>query len=258
MKRAVPAIAFKAVFTPFERIQRILQLRRTIKEKQLETPLNEYLDNPYSALTSTTGIYTLYSGFWVDAIKYFTTQILKFYTKDMIKSALKSNPTDSPLIKFSKNVASGGIVSGISLALIYPADKMKMDYILGIQRKEKWNLKSMYRGLGISLFGIVLYRGLYFGLYDTVRSMQSKKPSKTESFMTGLMVTLVAGLASYPLGTIQRRQMLTEEGVLEAAQNLVEKHGWISLWDGAGSNVGQGIAGTVLMMVMDSLKTKHS
>ena len=250
-------IGSKTVFAPFERIKMMLQLRRTIKEKKIKTTFDEYLDDPYSALTSSAGIYTLCSGLWIDIVRPVATQMLNYAVKARVKemSIFHKNPTDSNTMKFCKNVAAGGFVGGISLLFLYPLDMMKTEYILGIERKKKWNLKSLYRGFGISIFGIFVYRGLYFGLYDTARAMQSQKPSYAQSFMTGYIVTVIAGLVSYPIGTVGRRQLLTEEGPLEAATNLVQNHGWMSLWDAAAFNICLGMVGLATKMMGSAKKS---
>ena len=77
---------------------------------------------------------------------------------------------------------------------------MKSDGIIGL-----------YRGFVISCFGIVIYRGLYFGLFDTITPILPKnlKDHFTINFLVGGVVTVGAGIASYPVDTITRRMMMT-------------------------------------------------
>ena len=69
----------------------------------------------------------------------------------------------------------------------------------------------MYRGFTISCVGIFIYRGLYFGIYDSVKGIlpESVANSFAASFLIGWAVTISAGLASYPIDTIRRRMMMT-------------------------------------------------
>ena len=60
--------------------------------------------------------------------------------------------------------------------------------------------------------GIFVYRGFYFGLYDTIIPMLGKDVSPFTKFGVGYVVTVVAGLASYPIDTIRRRMMMTSGG----------------------------------------------
>lgn len=70
---------------------------------------------------------------------------------------------------------------------------------------------GLYRGFVISCVGIIIYRGLYFGLFDTVTPMLPNhlKDNFYVNFMVGWVVTVGAGIASYPVDTIRRRMMMT-------------------------------------------------
>lgn len=63
-----------------------------------------------------------------------------------------------------------------------------------------------------SVAGIVVYRGLYFGMYDSIKPVVLVGPLEGNflaSFLLGWTVTTGAGIASYPLDTIRRRMMMT-------------------------------------------------
>jgi len=71
---------------------------------------------------------------------------------------------------------------------------------------------GLYRGFGPSVAGIIVYRGLYFGMYDSIKPVLLVGPlegSFLASFLLGWTVTTGAGIASYPLDTIRRRMMMT-------------------------------------------------
>lgn len=73
-------------------------------------------------------------------------------------------------------------------------------------------ISGLYRGFGPSVLGIVVYRGLYFGLYDSIKPVLLVGPLEGNflaSFLLGWTVTTGAGIASYPLDTIRRRMMMT-------------------------------------------------
>jgi solute carrier family 25 (adenine nucleotide translocator) protein 4/5/6/31 len=63
-----------------------------------------------------------------------------------------------------------------------------------------------------SVAGIIFYRGLYFGMYDSIKPVVLVGPLEGNflaSFLLGWSVTTGAGVASYPLDTIRRRMMMT-------------------------------------------------
>jgi solute carrier family 25 (mitochondrial adenine nucleotide translocator), member 4/5/6/31 len=73
-------------------------------------------------------------------------------------------------------------------------------------------IAGLYRGFGPSVLGIVVYRGLYFGMYDSLKPTLltgSLEGNFLASFALGWAVTTGAGVASYPLDTVRRRMMMT-------------------------------------------------
>merc|ERR1712243_431257 len=68
-------------------------------------------------------------------------------------------------------------------------------------------------GFTISAVGIFIYRGMYFGLYDTLKPLLLGKDAGVGiSFLLGWAVTVTAGLMSYPIDTVRRRMMMTSGG----------------------------------------------
>ena len=62
-------------------------------------------------------------------------------------------------------------------------------------------IQGLYRGFVISCVGIFIYRGMYFGLYDTLKPLLLGKDAGVAlSFFLGWAVTVTAGLMSYPIG----------------------------------------------------------
>jgi Mitochondrial carrier protein len=71
-------------------------------------------------------------------------------------------------------------------------------------------LRGLYRGFGPSVTGIIVYRGLYFGMYDSLKPVLLTGPLEGNflaSFALGWVVTTGSGLASYPLDTVRRRMV---------------------------------------------------
>jgi solute carrier family 25 (adenine nucleotide translocator) protein 4/5/6/31 len=111
--------------------------------------------------------------------------------------------------------------------------------------------------------GIIVYRGLYFGLYDSLKPVVlvgDLKGSFLASFLLGWGITIGAGLASYPIDTIRRRMMMTSgEAVkyrssLHAGSEIVKKEGVKSLFKGAGANILRAVAGAGVLSGYDQLQ----
>ena len=59
--------------------------------------------------------------------------------------------------------------------------------------------------------GIIVYRGVYFGLYDTAKGVlfdDERHASFFAKWAVAQTVTAIAGIASYPFDTVRRRLMM--------------------------------------------------
>ena len=113
----------------------------------------------------------------------------------------------------AKNAKTGGDRQFNGLVDVYKKT-LASDGVLGL-----------YRGFGPSVLGIIVYRGLYFGMYDSIKPVLLVGPLEGNfiaSFLLGWTVTTGAGIASYPLDTIRRRMMMTSGEV-----SRVLSHGYL-------------------------------
>jgi len=114
----------------------------------------------------------------------------------------------------------------------------------------------------ISCVGIIIYRGLYFGIFDSVKPALPKeyKDNLFVTFLLGWGVTVGAGLASYPIDTIRRRMMMTSgegekfSGSIDCARKILAKEGVGSFFKGAAANILRGIAGAGVLALYDRLQ----
>lgn len=117
--------------------------------------------------------------------------MLFVYSLDFARTRLASD---------AKDMAKGGQRQFTGMIDVY-RKTLASDGILGL-----------YRGFGPSVAGIAVYRGIYFGAYDSLKPyvlVGMLKDNFLASFMLGWGVTTVAGLAAYPLDTVRRRMMMT-------------------------------------------------
>ncbi|EDO30286.1 predicted protein [Nematostella vectensis] len=220
------------------------------------------------------------SGNLANCIRYFPTQALNFAFKDQVKALFKPKKTDSNAIKFSKNIASGGAAGAMSLFFVYSLDycrtRLANDAKVGKKGGERQfngmidvykktiasdGLVGLYRGFVISCVGIIVYRGFYFGLYDTLKPiLLGEDAGVVISFVLGYGVTVSAGLASYPIDTIRRRMMMTSgeavkyKGSIDCTIQILKKEGAMSLMKGAGANILRGMAGAGVLAGFDKFK----
>ena len=151
------------------------------------------------------GVLPFWRGNLANCIRYFPTQALNFAFKDQIKALFKASKQDSYVLSFSKNIASGGVAGAMSLCFVYSLDyartRLANDAKSGSKGGErqfnglidvyKKTLKSdgfvgLYRGFAISCVGIIVYRGCYFGFYDSLKPiLLGENSSLLASFALG-------------------------------------------------------------------------
>ena len=83
--------------------------------------------------------------------------------------------------------------------------------------KEIFLTIGLYQGFGVSVIGIIMYRGVYFGSYDTAKQTIFTLPGMGNvfaKFCVAQVITASAGIVSYPLDTVRRRMMMQSGRVL--------------------------------------------
>jgi len=281
MLSGIAAGVSKTAAAPIERVKLLVQNQdEMIKQGRLDKPYNGVMDCVRRTLASE-GVVPFWRGNTANVLRYFPTQALNFAFKDTIKSLFAVSKDASPATKFAVNIASGGFAGSFSLLFVYSLDfartrlandskgkdgKRQYNGLIDVFRKTLASdgIKGIYRGFVISCVGIFIYRGLYFGLYDTLKPMLlGDKPSAALSFLLGWGVTIVSGIASYPIDTIRRRMMMTAgtssayKGSIDCAAQILKNEGFMSMFKGAGANVLRGVAGAGVLAGCDLVKEKY-
>merc|ERR1712232_526448 len=123
-------------------------------------------------------------GNFTNIIRYFPTQAFNFAFKDGIKALFPKADKNKEFAKFfAINMASGGLAGAGSLCIVYPLDYARTRLASDVgSGKAQFNgladcikktiasggVGALYNGIGVSVVGIIPYRGVYFGLFDTL------------------------------------------------------------------------------------------
>lgn len=277
------AITSKTIAAPIERIKLVVQNQEEmIKKGTLEKPFNGVTDC-FSYLMKNEGVAAFWRGNMANCVRYFPTQALNFAFKGKIKAQFKLKKEDSAVTKLGKNIASGGLAGALSLCFVYSLDytrtrlanDLKSTKGGGGERQysglidcmkqtfQAEGLAGLYRGFVISAVGIVVYRGFYFGLYDTIMPFLPEDVNFAVRFGIGYGVTVSAGLMSYPIDTIRRRMMMTSgeavkyNGSMDCAAQIMKAEGFMSFMRGAGANILRGMAGAGVLAGFDVMKKAY-
>jgi len=281
----VSAAVSKTAAAPIERVKLLIQNQdEMIKSGRLATPYKGIADC-FRRVISEEGFVQLWRGNMANVIRYFPTQALNFAFKDQFKRMFGyTKEKDGYATWFMGNLASGGAAGAASLTFVYSLDYARTRLANDNKSAKKGGerqftglidvysktLKTdgfvgLYRGFNISCVGIVVYRGLYFGMYDSLKPVLltgNMKDSFIASFLLGWSITIGAGLASYPIDTIRRRMMMTSgeatkyKSSYHAFTEIIKKEGTSSLFKGAGANILRAIAGAGVLAGYDWLQVQ--
>jgi len=281
MLSGVAAGVSKTLAAPIERVKLLVQNQdEMIKQGRLSEPYKGVVDCTMRTL-KTEGIVPFWRGNLANVLRYFPTQALNFAFKDKIK-AIFATPKSAPTWqKFATNIASGGCAGSLSLCFVYSLDfartrlandakgkggERQYNGLIDVYRKtlKSDGIQGIYRGFAISCVGIFVYRGMYFGLYDSLKPLLlGQDANALLSFFLGWAVTIVSGLMSYPIDTVRRRMMMTAgtgtkyNGSLDCFTQVVKNEGFMSLMKGAGANILRGVAGAGVLAGFDVVKKAY-
>jgi len=217
----------KTSAAPIERVKLLLQ-------NQGELLKQGRLDRSYIGVADCVkrtwaheGILAFWRGNFASVVRYFPQQALNFAFKDEIQKKFKVGKNASKKERFGKNILSGGCAGSLSLLFVQSIDYTRTR--LGVDAKRPGGerqfsgimdvyvktikadgLMGLYRGFGISCTCIFIYRGLYFGLFDSLKPLVLTESSTwLATFLLGWAVTVTSGVCAYPLDSVKRRMMMT-------------------------------------------------
>ncbi|KAB5531891.1 hypothetical protein DKX38_018561 [Salix brachista] len=192
-----------------------------------------------------------------------------------------SKEKDGYIKWFAANVASGSAAGATTSLFLYHLDYARTR--LGTDAREcpingqhqfrglydvyrktlsSDGISGLYRGFGVSIMGISLYRGMYFGIYDTMKPIilvGSFEGNFFASFLLGWSITTVSGVCAYPFDTLRRRMMLTSgnpvkyRNSMHAFHEIIRLEGFRALYRGATANMLVGVAGAGVLAGYDQL-----
>eukprot|EP00798_Chlamydomonas_sp_ICE-L_P032146 gene32146-16676_t len=278
----VSAAVSKTAAAPIERIKLLIQNQdEMIKQGRLSEPYKGISDC-FGRVIKEEGVVSLWRGNTANVIRYFPTQALNFAFKDYFKKMFNlKKDKDGYWAWFAGNLASGGAAGACSLAFVYSLDyartrlandakstkkgggERQFNGLVDVYRKTLATdgIGGLYRGFAISCVGIVVYRGLYFGLYDSLKpSLGQYQDNLLATFVLGWGITNLAGLASYPIDTIRRRMMMTSgaavkyKSSMHCAAEIMKNEGFKSMFKGAGANVLRAVAGAGVLSGYDAMQ----
>ena len=177
------------------------------------------------------GFVGMTSGLGANLAIYFSSAIMKYFPGGTVTSYFKaSDKKSSYILSLLSKVFSGAIGGALSLSVTTPLIRSRIVSALPPDSSvAPVTFYGLFSGFGTACSGIVVYRGVYFILYDLMSSAILTSGYLTK-FLFGYSVTTVAGLAAYPFDTIRSVQMVNCCTASKAI-SIIHKHPH-GLWEG--------------------------
>lgn len=277
----------KTCTAPIERVKLIIQTQdANPRIMSGEIPRYTGIGNCFSRIASEQGILAFWRGNFTNILRYFPTQAFNFAFKDTIKKIFPRYDAKKEFGKFFLvNMASGGLAGAGSLCIVYPLDYARTRLASDVGKGKKVfnglgdclvktargpsGFFGLYNGFGVSVAGIIPYRGVYFGLFDSLnernpyRKSESNVMRLTSTFAVAQFTAISAGYASYPMDTVRRRlQMQSEKpkeewtykGTVDCFGKIMKNEGFTAFFKGAGANALRTVGSALVLVLYGEVK----
>jgi solute carrier family 25 (mitochondrial adenine nucleotide translocator), member 4/5/6/31 len=285
MAGGVSGAVAKTATAPIERVKLLIQTQDA-NPKIISGEVKRYtgIVDCFTRVAKEQGIKAFWRGNLTNIIRYFPTQAFNFAFKDSIKSLFPRVDKNKEFWKFFMiNMASGGLAGAGSLMIVYPLDyartRLASDVGTGKQQftglvdcitktVKSSGISGLYNGVGVSVLGIIPYRGAYFGLFDTLSGYNPYQKNENavlragSKFVCAQFSAISAGYASYPFDTVRRRlQMQSEKpqeewvykGTMDCFQKIVANEGTAALFKGAGANALRTVGAAMVLVLYSEI-----
>ncbi|XP_049813991.1 ADP/ATP translocase 1-like [Schistocerca nitens] len=274
----------KTIMAPMERVKLLLQVQTKLKKIENKANYRGVVDC-FVRIFKEEGFLSYWRGNLANIIRVVPLQALNFSLKDRYKEIfLKDERNASFWRLFLGNLASGGAASATSLTVVYPLDFARTRLAADTGRTsvdrqfrgmtdclvktfKSDGIVGLYRGFWISLPGVIIYRAVALGGFDTIKALlpESKQDSMGTSLCIALGVMSLATAMSHPFDTVRRRMMMQSgrkgsdvmyKNALQCWAKVYRLEGARAFFRGALPNVLRGIGGAITIVLYDEFKKR--
>jgi len=274
----ISAAVSKTIVAPLERVKILLQIQDAHKGIPKEQQYKGIVDC-FSRVYQEQGVVSFWRGNVVNVIRYFPTQALNFAFKDTYKKMFMDGiDKDKEFWKFfAGNLAAGGAAGATSLCMVYPLDfaRTRLGADVGkaaadrefkglgdcIAKSYKADglIRGLYPGFLSSVQGIIIYRAIYFGAYDTAKEMV-ENPNFATKFAIAQTVAAGSVTVAYPFDTVRRRLMMMSgegekmyKGTMDCWAKILKDEGGKAFFKGNFTNVLRSVGCALVLVLYDEL-----
>ena len=294
----------KTIAAPLDRIKLLVQLRGSIvtadgnRSRTSVAKQNEGGIKSLQNVIRNEGILSLWRGNTPTILIQGATSALNFLFLESYKANVKDwannlsvGDTDSRTQRLFASFVSGGLAGASTITLIYPLGFMRTRLATDVGSAAKnerlypngmrdvvrsvWQtdgFRGFYKGYGIALASVTLYRLVYLGGYDFLRSEMSqssvgekatKEASVVQRFAAAQFVSMAASMAHYPLDSIRRRLMMEAgksdnerlyRNSMDCFRKILREEGYRGFYRGLGVNLVRSVGAALVLVSYDEFK----
>lgn len=303
----------KTFLAPLDRLKLVVQLRGSMIQNSATKDAASRYRGPAQAMTKILreeGFLALWRGNASTVIIQGGTSALNFLFLDWYKKTAdrlvlgNRGPTQALTRpeRIAKSFASGFLAGGTAITLLYPLGLMRTKLALDVGHETRLyprgmrdvllhsyrvnGLTSLYQGFGVALWSVSIYRMVYLGGYDYLKTelvdnykakdgtavTQSKEdPYKVipfyERFLAAQLVSMLASTVHYPFDSVRRRLMMQSDvaekkRIYENARHcfvkIYQDEGITGYFRGLGTNYIRSVGAALLLVSYDYFKESLS
>jgi len=273
----------KTMTAPLEKVKLAIQ-NQDSNPRVISGEMKRYsgMGDCFSRHISELGATSLWRGNVANCIRYVPTAAFNLMFKDTLKAIFPKVNKDKDFAKFAATqVASGSLAGGLTNTLVYPLIYVRtvLGADLGVVKQyngmadcimktvKSGGVMSLYNGIGPSTVGIVVYRGVQFGLQDTIKAFNPYQKDVSvigivSKFCVAQVAVSASGIAAYPFDTLQRRLQIEASkpkadqiynGMADCFQKIVKNEGPKGLFKGALANILRGTGAAIVLVMYDEI-----
>lgn len=190
--------------------------------------------------------------------------------------------------RFVSSFLSGGLAGATTISFLYPLGFVRTRLAVDVGNAAKheriypngmrdvlrsiWctdGLRGFYKGYGISLASVTVYRVVYLGGYDFLKSEMKVKSeggdqsSLSQKFLAAQSVSIAASLSYYPLDSIRRRLMMEAgrsdqqrlyRSSMHCFRQIVKEEGFRGFYLGIGPDLVRSVGAALVLVSYDEIK----
>jgi solute carrier family 25 (adenine nucleotide translocator) protein 4/5/6/31 len=277
----------KTFTAPIERVKLLIQTQDANPLiRSGEVARYKGIGDCFSRINSEQGFGAFWRGNFTNCIRYFPTQAFNLSFKDLFKGMFKKyNPKTEFGMFLATNMISGGAAAAGSLCIVYPLDyartrlasdvgggKKTFNGLLDCLKKTATGPlgpAGLYAGFGVSLAGIIPYRGFQLGAFDTLCGLNPYKADKgplglVTTFASAQSAIIMGATISYPFDTVRRRLQMQAElpkekhvynGTFDCLKKIAAEEGIAAgVYKGFIANAFRSVGAALVLVIYDRVK----